>query len=459
MTGQRVVDDPVLVHLGEVLDPVAVLPLLRRLLPSGGGVEIEGCVVDRVRYRRGLRAVVQYTARVVDPSTEEHRDQWISALLYPPDRARQVWGKVAKMAAASGDLGDSPLLPVAFAPERAVILQTFPFDRRLPSLPVLTRPKRLAGRLPPVGTPPETWKAKPVRYRAGLGCALRWHLDAESNGARTRSGPDLETKGPAGTRWVKVYRDDQGAATHEVLLALRAQARRAGPGRTGETFDVPEPVAYLADHRALVQQEVLGRSLAELLLDSQDPAPTMRRVAAALARWHREPPATARRRTSSDVLDDVARAAALVSWVRPSLAETAEEVVARVADRLVETELASTHGDLKPDHVVVRDHGVALVDLDSFSGADPVMDAGSLLARLAGTALRHPAAAGQITAAASAFTDGYFDRVPARWLMRLPPHHAGALMEEAAGCFRHQFPHWPGLMDALVQRAAEAAAW
>jgi aminoglycoside phosphotransferase (APT) family kinase protein len=427
-------EDPVLPHLAEALDPVAMLALFRGELTPAGEFGIEDCRVDRIRYRRGARAIIQYTVRLVAPSGGELREQWITALLYPRERAGQVWGKLQRRVPPIA-VPDAVLPPVAFAQDSTMILQTFPVDRRLPSLPALVNPGQLAFALAqPGGAAPGAWTVEAVRYRAGLGCALRWHLDARSNGSDTW--------------YVKAYRDRQGARSHRALLAL-------GSALGGLGFTVPEPVAYLEDHRALVQEEVTGRSLADVLLAKDDAGPVMGRVAEALATFHREVPAPARRRTKSDELDDVRRAAALVSWVRPALTDTAQSVVACIAEGLDDVEPAATHGDLKPDHIVLRGDSLTVLDLDWFSGSDPVADVGAMIARLTGLAHRHPPLAARIEAVGRTFADGYFARVPSAWQRRFPAHHAGALLHEAGGCFRHQLPGWPELMDAIVQRAME----
>jgi hypothetical protein len=421
--------------LAEAIDPAAMLTMFRRELTRAGGCGIEACTVDRIRYRRGARAAVQYTVRLVGPSGDERREQWITALLYPRERLRQVWGKLQTIipAIAAPSL---VLRPAAFASDSNLILQVFPVDRRLPWLPALMNPERLAAVLPePQGAPTGAWTPEPARYRAGIGCAIRWHIEADAN--------DRDTW------YVKAYRDDQGARTHRSLLALRSAEGKVG-------FTVPEPVAYLGEYRALVQKAVTGRSLAEVLLAKDDAAPLVKRAAEALATFQRGAPAPERRRVTSDELDDVRRTAALISWVRPALTDAVQSLVSDIADRLDDVEPTATHGDLKPDHIVLSGDGLALLDLDWFSSSDPVMDAGAMVARLTGMTLRHPTVAGRIEAAGRAFADAYFARVPSTWEQRFPPHHAGALLKEAAGCFRHQLPTWPELVDVAVQRATDA---
>jgi hypothetical protein len=324
---------------------------------------------------------------------------------------------------------------VAFVPDSNLILQVFPIDRRLPALPVLMSPELLAAELPHHHGVLTRARAEPVRYRAGIGCALRWHLEADSDGRETL--------------YVKAYRDDQGAATHASLRTLGA-----APGTDG--FSVPRPVAYLGAQRALVQQGVSGTSLADILLAKEEAISVMAAAAEALARFHRETRAPGRRRTRSDQLESVRRAAALVSWVRPTLTEAVQSLVVAIGDRLPHAEEpAATHGDLKPDHIVLSDDRLALLDLDWFASGDPVMDAGAMVARVTGMALRHPAQTERLEAAGRTFADTYLGRVPSTWRKRFPPHLAAALLTEAAGTFRHQLPNWPELVEVAIRRAGD----
>ncbi|HYU57533.1 MAG TPA: phosphotransferase [Actinomycetota bacterium] len=426
--------DPALHRLAEALDPAGMRAFIRRCLRRPGW-EIEGCIVDRVRYRRGVRAVVGYRVRVVNGSTNESRDHWVTALLNRPDRTRHVWKRLQHVIPGAAEADDLPLAPAAMASDESLVLQTFPIDRRLPSLLALLHPERLISAALPSGEDTMgPWVVEPVRYRPGLGCAMRW---------RTSLGTSRGT-----TRYVKAYRDDQGAATEKVLASLAP--------RRGDGFAVPAPVAYLSEHRALVQEAIAGQTLTDLIVGGGDPGPLMERAARALIEFQRAPALTASRRTRRDHLADLGRSVTLVSWVRPSLAAVARDVMACVADRLPEAEPFAAHGDLKPDHVIVGDERMALVDLDAYARSDPVADAGAMLGRLAGLAVRRPWVAERIHAAERSFTETYFDAAPPGWEARLPAHLSAAQLSEAAACFRHQVAEWPVHMDTLTRRAAEA---
>lgn len=422
MTAPAIPPDPALPHVSRALDPMAMADVISRSLSRRGDVRLESCAIDRVRYRPGSRAVVQYAVQVEGGPAGERGDTWVTALLYPPARAEQVWGKLARKAGwvTEGFVG--------FDPELSLILQRFPFDRRLPSLPDLMRPAQMdlsdGGR--------RGWVAHPVRYRAGLGCAVRW-----------------DTPGAAGpARYVKVYRDDQGRSTDRTLRALRDRRRTADPS---EGFDVPAPVAYLEDHRALVQEAVSGRSLADVVTRDDDPEPVVRRVACALAAWHAEPPVPASR-TRGDEPEHLRRMAALVSRLRPSSTSAVARLLAR-AETHPDFEPATMHGDLKPDHVMVRPDGLSLLDLDSSAPGDPAMDVASMVARFTAMAVREPALGPRAAKAARAFLHSYLDRAPSGTRARVEHHLGPALLHEAAGCFRYQLPEWPDMMDELVRLA------
>ena len=59
-------------------------------------------------------------------------------------------------------------------------------------------------------------------------------------------------------------------------------------------------------------------------------------------------------------------------------------------------------------------------------------------------------------AAAAAFVEEYFSRVPPPWRRRFAVHCAAALIEVASGIFRHQEPQWREQAVAAVEQAERA---
>src|SRR5207247_5522064 len=110
---------------------------------------------------------------------------------------------------------------------------------------------------------------------------------------------------------------------------------------------------------------------------------------------------------------------------------------------LEEVPPAPIHRDLKPDHIFSSGEGVTFIDLDSVVLGDPVRDPAHLFAHLAARVGLDAVPRVRARAAAAAFAEEYFARVPVPWRRRFPQHCAGALIEVAGGIFKRQAPHWP----------------
>jgi hypothetical protein len=106
-----------------------------------------------------------------------------------------------------------------------MLVQVFPYDRRLPTLPLvmvgpspeLERP--LLARFGPDNWHTEAWNVEPVRYRAELGATLRCTVQARN-----------DTAGRTDERrfYAKVYRDEEGERTYRALQALQSRADEGG---------------------------------------------------------------------------------------------------------------------------------------------------------------------------------------------------------------------------------------
>src|SRR3712207_2898820 len=218
---------------------------------SGGTYRFTDCRLSRVRYRRGTRCVLQYTLRLAEADTGHERIQWVTGVMYAKDRTRRKWEKLQASYRREVPDGSLAFEPFTFIPDLEMLVEVFPYDRRLPTLPLvmagpspeLQRP--LPASLGPGDWHTEAWNVEPVRYRAGLGAALRLTVQGQ-DGA---TGRRIERR-----FYAKVYRnEDQGQQTHQVLRALWKRSR---PG--GEGFTVARPLAYLSGLLTLLQEEAPG---------------------------------------------------------------------------------------------------------------------------------------------------------------------------------------------------------
>jgi hypothetical protein len=151
-----------------------------------------------------------------------------------------------------------------------MLVQVFPYDHQLPSLPILmaspppTLEPLVLARFGEGDWRTEAWDVEPVRYGTGARITLRLSVQG-----RNGTTGQLEEK----CFYAKIYREDEdGERTYEVARKLWEKAKAGGEG-----FSVGRPVAYLSDLRSLVQDEVSGTSLYDVLLREKDATPVVRR--------------------------------------------------------------------------------------------------------------------------------------------------------------------------------------
>src|ERR671921_2583377 len=409
--------------------------------------QVRDCRLSRIRYRRGERCVLQYTLRLAEADTESERIQWVTGVMYADDKTRRKWEKLRVSYPKETSRIISTFEPFSFMPELGMLVQVFPYDRRLPTLPrLIAEPlpeleSPLLARFGPGDWRTEVWNVEPVRYRAGLGAALRLTVQGQDDATGRRIERHF---------YAKVYRDEgQGQQTHQVLRELWKQARANGEG-----FTVVRPLAYLSELRALILEEAPGRTLEEILLGDGDPIGALRRVARALAAFNQgDAPPTTQPHLLADQVAVLERARRLLGWACPHLRVEVESIIEGVLAGLQEVPLRPTHRDLKPDHIFVDGERTIFIDLDSLAKADPVLDPAYLLARLAAMPALFPISPVRTRAAAREFAEEYFSHVPGGWQERLPFHYASALLKMSFGLFGRQAPDWPDSIAGLVEEA------
>jgi Phosphotransferase enzyme family len=421
------------------------------LRPVGTKVyDIEDCRLVRLRYRQDSRCFLLYTLRLLEPDTGLEREVQVTGIIYAQkDKAEQSWRKL-KATDPQQEIPDGWLTfePVSFVPELDMLVQVFPYDYRLPALPVLA-----------AGPPPElepvlldqfgagdwrirAWNVQPIRYRE-QGAVLRY----TGKGRNAATGGTKEK-----SFYAKVYRHEKGEQTYQALRTLRNQ------DGTREGFSVVRPLAYLSNLRALILEEAPGTPLEEILLGESDPTAALRRVAKALAAFNQgDAPATTRLHLLADQVAVLEGAGRVLGWACPQMRLEVESIIEGVLGGLEEVPLGPTHRDLSPDAIFLDNDRTTFIDLDSFAKADPVLDPAHLLARLVVPAL-FPVPPERVRTAAREFAEEYFAHVPGVWQERLPFHYAGALLKKAHGFFRRQTPDWPDKIATLLEEARASLA-
>jgi hypothetical protein len=446
--------DPDFPQLETASDPRLMLHVFRQHLKgvSGKAYHIEQCVPFRFRCRQSTsRCVLQYTLRVVDPSSGRRWDQWVTGVVYAAaGEAERLWREL-RAADPRPEIPAQWLAfePVAFIPDLQMLVQVFPYDRKLGNLRLVLEgalgdelEPRLLADLEPGRWRIEQRTIEPTRYRTELGAALRYTLRV-----RDRLTAQSETR----RCYLKVYRNERGAETFQLLQALTDKA-----GAGGGPYGVVRPIAYVRDLRTLALEEARGTALQQVLLDGGDWRAALRAVAQAVAAFNQEDLPLTERHCLADQLADVNRAASLVQWACPDLRTQVEALTAAVVAGLTDVPSAPIHRDLKTDHIFLSGDRVCFIDLDSVVLADPVRDPAHLVAHITARVGLDALPADQARRAADVFVDEYFAHVPAAWRPQFQLHCVGALIEVAGGIFKRQEPRWPEKVAAAVAEAHRA---
>jgi hypothetical protein len=470
--------DPNLPHLRVAGDPEQMREVFQRhLLPPGEeDYQIRECRIFHVRYLRTLRCLMQYDLRLEESGTGRERSQWVTGTMFEGDRARQIWQYLRRSGPGQGIPGASPPVlaplrwirgksgrsepeqevsvvprtlfePFSYIPELKMLVQVFPYDHRLPALPLLMAgpppdlEPQILDRFGPGDWRVEAWNVEPLKYLAELRATFRLTVRARD-----------EATGQVEERrfYAKVYHDEEvGKQTYQVLRALWDNA--------GAAFTGGRTIAYLDNLQVLVQEEAPGMPLWEVLLKEDEAVPAVRKVARALAALHLgrvvAPP---RRYPLQKEISLLERRRDLLQLACPHLRPEIEEIVGVVVAGIEEVPPAPTHGDLKLDHVLLDGDDLTLLDFDVFADADPVLDIASALARIVGMPLESPLSHERARMLARVFAEEYFAHAPEAWSARLPFHYAGALLRLAYGISNIRMQGWPDKVEALLGEARDS---
>jgi hypothetical protein len=280
-------------------------------------------------------------------------------------------------------------------------VQWYPFDAALPALAL--PPVELARAL---GSVPEVHEAERLGYKPLARATVR-----------------------LGNCGVKLY---ASAAKHAAAsCALERIARSDVPGAAF--------MGSSAELRATVQGLVPGTRP-----DALDAAPA---AGALLRRLHTLGEEHLDRGASR--LEEVARAAGVISAVAPALADQVAGLLARLSRTVPATrELVTVHGDFEPGQLVAQDEELVMIDVDELCAAAPAYD---LAWYAAHSARGRPDDLEHVRETLDAMCDGYGTRPP-----DLDWHLAASILARAPFPFRRQDPDWPERIESLVAAAGAA---
>ena len=437
-------------------NPKLMLDLFRQHLKpvSMKSVVIEECVPVRFRWKSdGSRCILQYELRVLhtdDRSPNEHQSSnvWVTSVLYPEmGDAEKAW---SELRAGDHNIARDLLIfePLTLISELQMVVHAFPFDRLIHGLSSTLRgpwpelQQRLLACFGPDRWEVERQLVEPLRYLHEQGAVLRYTVHA-------RSAAERQTK----RFYAKVYRTRHGEQVNKLLQ----QIHHILNGATAK-FTVVDPLFYCSERRCLVLAEAPGRSLQEILSDSEEGIDSVRPVARALAAFNQSEVPAVVSHSACEQLGFLQSAAELLRWACPSSIAVIDDVVNQANARLRDVPHRPIHWDLKTDHIFLDGEQVIFIDLDTVSLGDPARDPGHLAAHIACRIEFPEITQERAHAAAVALVEEYFAHVPAAWQEQFTLQYAIAALEAACRLFKRQEPDWADRATSAIQEARAALA-
>jgi hypothetical protein len=369
----------------------------RALADAPPGLRIEDCRIERVKYKPGRSCLVCYALDLRDEASDRRYEQVLCGRVYPANESASRYTKAAREPLAAASIGTA----LVHLPALDMVLWAFPNERKLASLARLTDPAHLRHDTLPAlvaALHGPGWRIEQsahalVHYVPEHTCTVRVDLDLRRADGQARRA----------AVYGKAYYDDAGRVVGDAMRRLW-QSRAVQSGALG----IARPLAYDEHDRVLWQEGLEGETLDRRHPGDDAPAPTLRRVAGALAALHATPLPGLPLARASDVLDDVRARADAIACACPHVLGHLRDVVAMLASTLPDDAPPATlHGDLHPKNVYLIRDGVWLIDLDNLHRGAPEQDLASWTACMLYRARLRGEPAGAAHAAARALVQAW----------------------------------------------------
>ena len=365
------------------LQAKAVAAALRAAVPefASGALELKGCKIKRMLLKDDGRWVGTYALSTEGPQGKQ--SVALRGTFTPPAlRAEPAPAEAPTTPfGAEGWCLELPGLGLSLVPE--------PPESELAAMPLLTDAEASRAMLEAgirACTYPDmqiaSCRPEVLSYKPGSRCTLRYHLTYPAEQA-ARGWPDNVI--------AKTYRkDSKGRNAYEGMLALW-QTHLA----EGKVVRMAEPLAYIPEHKVMVQGPIAGDESLEDMLKAAltDDTPDsyaqlsmyMIRAAAGLAAFHQSGVVHGAAVTLDERWAELHDLQARLGTAVPELSGALAPLLAALEARSAATPADAavpTHGTFNPEQVLIDGPHVGFIDFDDFSMAEPALDVGLFIAAI-----------------------------------------------------------------------------
>jgi hypothetical protein len=350
----------------------------------------------------------QYTLDVQDPATGAEQTLLLHGrvtapwLTTPPDQPSG--GALSGGALSDGAPFGSPGWH-GFLPELNLWLEMEPPEKELPGLEQLTGAEpsralvnevfRAAGRLP-AGVEISACTPRILSYKPGSRCTIRYDLEYRP--------PQADA--PAAPRMIigKTYRKPAKAQNaYEGMLALWHS-----PLAKGDRVTIAEPLAWVPEHKLMLQTTIPGEtSLEDMLreavarpgadLPSAEAMKTlhvyMKKAAAGLAAFHQSGANYGDAAHVEIRFEELHRLTHRLSILYPEITGAVLPLLTWLEKQSAahpEDPLVPTHGTFNPEQVLIDGDRIGFIDFDDYCMAEPALDVGLFRAAIKDTGMNAP---------------------------------------------------------------------
>jgi len=283
-----------------------------------------------------------------------------------------------------------------------------------------------------------------VYRRHGNRCVVRYR-------ARGRA-----TNGHPAREWRVIGKVLPPGVGAEIDTRMRALWESGFSRSAADGIGIPEPLAYLPELSMLLQEDVGGVSVRNLVKNAPEEH-HFRTSARALAKLHGCALPGSPARGVDELLLRCHPRHPFLGLAFPELSLTVDGIVIRaraLAERLAPIPSTPVHGDFHLGQVHVEDGKAWLVDFDSLGFGDPASDLGNVLVLLTDKARRDP----DLKSMVDAFREEYAARAGTDPWSRVPLYEALTHLRRACKQLRLQESGWREKVHAMVGRAEAAIA-